>query len=532
VGLLDGVPGQVTGNIWNGSSSTSFGGGYSVAAGEWVHLAVIWSGTAIYCFVNGVCDGQVAFAGPRVTPAPGGPGVLYVGGSDHLNLPMSIAALRAYDRGLPFSTNTTWGLAFSPPRRFNLDAARSSGGGTRQPDLLVDYTVPGVLIPDHAPLGCVSGSNWVPAPGTVTPTLASGGTLTSGQAYFYKVTALNWHGESTPSAEATATPTGATLKVNLAWTAVAGADSYNVYRSTVTGAEVCIANTTTNSYSDAGTATPAVGVPPPLLNTTGYPTRHPGFLADLINTTGAATNQAGPFLPVLAQAPKCSWVSDPTCPYGQAVGSTLPAEAIPSPGTVPGSALAFDSFGRRNQTLAFQSAPTLGSTEGGSLGPLPWQVGRATDWGILGGAAVQLGTQANAVAWVNVGTANQDIRVTNRRGGFQTRGTGIAFRVQDASNFWYAFAYGDPGTSLIFYGNVVGGVVNNISSVNPGTAWDTLRVLCNGTTITIYADATQQVQLTGQTTLQTATGAGLAGGHQAIYVHSLYRYRNWTVFQG
>jgi hypothetical protein len=153
---LGSVPGAPTGNLWNGSTSISFGGGYMVAASEWVHLALLWTKTAIYSFVNGVCDGQVAFTGPRVTPAPGGPGVLYVGGSDHLNLAMSIAALRGYDRGLPFSTNTTWGTAFRPERRFGIDAARSTGTGTRQPDFLADYTVQGVTIPDHSPAGCVS----------------------------------------------------------------------------------------------------------------------------------------------------------------------------------------------------------------------------------------------------------------------------------------------------------------------------------------------------------------------------------------
>jgi hypothetical protein len=532
---LGSVPGAPTGNLWNGSTSISFGGGYMVAASEWVHLALLWTKTAIYSFVNGVCDGQVAFTGPRVTPAPGGPGVLYVGGSDHLNLAMSIAALRGYDRGLPFSTNTTWGTAFRPERRFGIDAARSTGTGTRQPDFLADYTVQGVTIPDHSPAGCVSGSNYVPAPGTVTPTLASGGTLTAGQAYFYKVTALTWKGESTPSAEATATPTGTTLTVNLAWTAVAGAESYNIYRSTTTGAEVCIANTATNSYSDTGAvAAPAVGVPPPLLNTTGYPTRHPGYLEDLTQTTGAATNQGAPEALGRWYDPKCSWLSDPTCPYGQAVGSPLPAEAVPAPAAVPTAALAFDSFGRRNQTYAFQSAPTLGSTEGGSLGPLAWQSSASGAWGILGGAAVPLmsTTQPCAIAWVPVGTADQDIRVTNRRGGFWNRGTGIAFRVQDALNFWWAFAYGDPTTSLIFYGSTSAGVVTAITSVNPGTAWDTLRVTAVGTTITIYTDATQRVQLTAQTLLQTAQGAGIVGGHQGIYVHSLYRYRNWTVLQG
>jgi hypothetical protein len=530
-----GVPGSVSGNVWNGSALVSFGGNYTVAGGEWVHLALLWprANQYVYSFVNGVCDGQAAFAGPRVTPAPGGPGVLYVGGSDHLNLAMSLAALRGYDRGLPLPSTSTFGLAFHPDRRFGVDDSRSNAIGSRQPDFLADYTVPGVTVPDHAPAGCVSGSNYVPAPGTVTATPAAGGTLANATTYFYKVTALNWNGESTPSTEASALTASPNLKINLSWTAVAGADFYNVYRSTTTGAETFLASTTTPSYSDTG-AVATTPNPPPVLNTTGYPTRHPGFLEDLNigPGIGASNNQVGPWNLGRWADPKCSWVSDSACPYGQAVGpATLPAENVPAPATVPALALAFDSFGRRNQTYAFQSAPTLGSTEGGSLGPLAWQTGTGV-WGILQGAAVYLGSTASGVAWVNVGTANQDIRVTNRRGGFNNRGCGIAFRVQDATNFWYAFAYGDPTNNIVFYGYQLAGVQTALGSFNPGITWDTLRVLVTGTTVTIYTDAVQGVQLTAQTTLQTATGAGITDGHLAVYVHSLHRNRNWTVFQG
>ncbi|MBY0505410.1 MAG: DUF1800 family protein [Bryobacteraceae bacterium] len=78
--------------------------------------------------------------------------------------------------------------------------------------------------------------------------------LTNGTAYFYKVRAVNPIGSSNPSNEATATPTvvivpappGAptnltatpgNARVSLAWQAVTGATSYNVYRSTTTNGQ-------------------------------------------------------------------------------------------------------------------------------------------------------------------------------------------------------------------------------------------------------------------------------------------------------
>jgi fibronectin type 3 domain-containing protein len=93
--------------------------------------------------------------------------------------------------------------------------------------------------------------------------------VTNGVTYYYKVTAVEIGGESAPSAEsAPATPTGTisppsapsgltasggNATVALSWSAVAGATSYNIYRSTSSGAEVLVAsNVSTNSFTDSG----------------------------------------------------------------------------------------------------------------------------------------------------------------------------------------------------------------------------------------------------------------------------------------
>lgn len=99
------------------------------------------------------------------------------------------------------------------------------------------------------------------APGTVTPTPStSGGTLAAGS-YFYKVTAVNGGGETIGNPEATATTTGSTGSVALAWTAVTGATSYKIYRGTLAGAESVFFTSVTNSFTDVGGAGSAGTVP-------------------------------------------------------------------------------------------------------------------------------------------------------------------------------------------------------------------------------------------------------------------------------
>jgi alpha-tubulin suppressor-like RCC1 family protein/fibronectin type 3 domain-containing protein len=108
----------------------------------------------------------------------------------------------------------------------------------------------------------VSGSGYADFPGntTVAPTFTQTG-LTNGTTYFYVVNALNAGGSSPASAQVAATPvapptapTGLTAapgntQVSLSWTALAGATSYKVQRSTVNGSGYAdfAGNTTTGT---------------------------------------------------------------------------------------------------------------------------------------------------------------------------------------------------------------------------------------------------------------------------------------------
>ena len=141
----------------------------------------------------------------------------------------------------------------------------------------------------------------------------------------------------------------------------------------------------------------------------GYRTFHHGVLGNDLGTSGALTEwplfEAGTsapyYLPPWTQSPVPSWVVDPVCPLNVCLGlSPAPAGTILTPLAVPSGAKVFDSFQRPNQTFAFQANPTLGSTEGGSMGPQVWSQGSGgpygagspnyCSWGILAGQAVPL----------------------------------------------------------------------------------------------------------------------------------------------
>ena len=260
--------------------------------------------------------------------------------------------------------------------------------------------------------------------------------------------------------------------------------------------------------------------------------------------------------------PLPSWVLDSVCPLNIALGSSpAPTGSVLTPRSVPSGARIYDSFQRANQTFAFQTNPSLGNTEGGSLGPLAWNQGGFSTaaapnqcfWGILAGQALPLG-MGFLVAWVNTGSATQDLRITRSTFYQGTPGaqafacnpgaTGLAFRVQDASDYW-AFVWqpsadsvGPNGSGSWVLDSVVSGTVTVVATGSVTLGADaSLRVTASGSTITCYHGTdgvpgawTQLAQVTNST-LSSATGAGITTTWSpTTYLNSLARYQNFTCF--
>ena len=90
-----------------------------------------------------------------------------------------------------------------------------------------------------------------------------------------------------------------------------------------------------------------------------------------------------------------------------------------------------DTFNRANT-----SQGTLGSTDTGNLA---WQ--NATQWNISNNAANN--TQASDVAWVAISNPNAEVGIQTGVSATPGNGVGAAFWVQDASNYWISYVYGE-----------------------------------------------------------------------------------------
>lgn len=99
-----------------------------------------------------------------------------------------------------------------------------------------------------------------PSAGPTLTASAAGGTLSTGT-YYYKVTALDPHGETAASPETNVAVTGPTGSVALSWAAIDGATGYRVYRGTAAGSENHYFDTPVASYTDTGTAGTAASPP-------------------------------------------------------------------------------------------------------------------------------------------------------------------------------------------------------------------------------------------------------------------------------
>lgn len=107
----------------------------------------------------------------------------------------------------------------------------------------------------------------LPTPTGLAATPGAGGSGSLAAAtYRYRVSALNFYGETLATAEVTAV-SPASGSVALDWNDVSGATSYNIYRGTVAGQTFLLANSLVSAYTDTGAATPG-SAQPPSINTT------------------------------------------------------------------------------------------------------------------------------------------------------------------------------------------------------------------------------------------------------------------------
>ncbi len=116
--------GTITGNMWNGTTSITFGSGDGPAVGEWAYMAVAWDGAWITVYYNGVLVGYTAFAGPRQAQL----GQLFLAGSDHQNFMGSIAQIRAWEGSNPLAAFTPYTpeLLFEDHLRYPPSAPKAS----------------------------------------------------------------------------------------------------------------------------------------------------------------------------------------------------------------------------------------------------------------------------------------------------------------------------------------------------------------------------------------------------------------------
>lgn len=125
----------------------------------------------------------------------------------------------------------------------------------------------------------LSSYTQIAAPAWAGTPLARGAGLSAGAiTLYYRITASNLVGETTPNAEQSITVnlsrdswSGATEYLDVDWAAVVGATKYTVYMSDASGFEVKLAETTDTTFRDDGTYSSNPYIEPPTSNTTGGP---------------------------------------------------------------------------------------------------------------------------------------------------------------------------------------------------------------------------------------------------------------------
>ena len=244
----------------------------------------------------------------------------------------------------------------------------------------------------------------------------------------------------------------------------------------------------------------------------------------------------------IVDCPTCptpKYVTDPTAPNFSNPSDpgtiTTPPISVP---TTPAGAIIFDSFSRNNSTYILGGKGGLGATESGSAGPEIWQTGVDSSltqpFGILSGRAVLLANQTS-VAWVTTDSADLDIRVDRRLGGFGSGlNTGLSFRVVDKNNFFFAYTsdlQGVPGAlNKLTVGYYQAGVRTDLVTDIPlsSDTWKELRVVTRQSGAIEIHSHDVLLYSTSNTLFATARGAGLYNNGPGLGLTN--RWDNFRVF--
>jgi hypothetical protein len=220
--------------------------------------------------------------------------------------------------------------------------------------------------------------------------------------------------------------------------------------------------------------------------------------------------------------PLPKFVYDPTAPDFSNPDAPGSADTPPSgpPPAAPADALVFDSFTRANSTYILGGKGGLGSTEAGTLSPLAWRTNVDASlpqpFGILNERGVLLANGAG-VAWVETGATSADLNVAvsrrPRRAG-TGQNTGLSFRVQDGSNFFFAYTSEGPAQAnpkRLTVGYYLNGERTDLVAdlVLPVVGWTALRVETRADgALNVFLDATPVFSATSAP-LSGSKGAGL-----------------------
>jgi hypothetical protein len=192
---------------------------------------------------------------------------------------------------------------------------------------------------------------------------------------------------------------------------------------------------------------------------------------------------------------------------------------------IPGSALVCDSFHRGDIVPFFQqrdSIPSLDSTEGGTLGKLPY----IFPFGIV--PTVFSGIQdhrayfsnTSSTAYVDVSTSTQDIRVSIDPN-YPSNAIIVRGRFTDANN--YVEVYNDANSNIMYLFKYVAGVGTQVGNYSYTPPFTEVKLVLSGTTGTVYIDGVSRI--TGSV---SGSGSGTKAGFGAN--SALVRYTKFQIF--